>query len=354
MNRTFVTLAGTLVAVMSIMPVSAYHIKPVPGLEYQVNVVTGTVGEVANIPGDWILDNPLLLLCESMGAHGVRNENAISIPGVAMPPLTDPTASASIPLPGIGGLCTTGRNELTGPATDIPAALPGVSDWTKLDVCDSAYVVPALANVVMTPRTVGGSCKSGSSLSIPEVVTNVVAPGSSMGTTTKHGYTATIGAFSCFIPTDGALLAPYVRNDYALYYSERYAWWSYDGDGDYSTPAEEAAYHGHVSVFVDPTASKLGASLLGSVETSAMSGRPTNTIEGFSTLGGLTPLNPEDLDSGCGGSPASTGPVVRAPSDSSVMPSLANQCLDGDDNDGDGSIDALDSNCPPLGPGPNE
>jgi hypothetical protein len=148
------------------------------------------------------------------------------------------------------------------------------------------------------------------------------------GTTDQHGYSVTLGPFSCFVPTDNLpLTGPFVFNDYAVFYSERYAWWTYDGDGSYANAFEESHYHGHLSVFVDMTTSDVGASQLGSVEATATSAPDRSVLfsDEFTPWGGFTPAIREDLDNDCGGSPAGSatvtgGPIVRRPSDPSVDP----------------------------------
>jgi hypothetical protein len=156
-------------------------------------------------------------------------------------------------------------------------------------------------------------------------------------------YTARLGAFQCVIPAANVVTG--ATADYAFYYDRLYAWYSYDpnGDGWYTAGDDsgphtgdgfasdngdgvddappgpfaasavngdgdsdnEDAFHTHVTVFLSTNAAEHNVPpTTGSVITEDVAGLPAGVTD-TSTAGGL--LN------ACGGSPAVSGPVARAP-----------------------------------------
>ena len=263
---------GTAFLLLTLAPASGYHIQ-------------GNYAPSASSPltsGDWALDNSLLIACESDGPNDPRNANAVN-------------------LTGIGGLCTTGRNSVTG--QDPPAAMPGPDNWTRLDICSATTIERGNdAFNGFQQNDCGGAIGS-------------------LGRTDTIGWTAEIGVYSCLVPTAGTVLdtalGALADRDYALYYDELYAWWSYDGEGT------EPGYHGHVSAFPDPGERQYEPTdptnqvLRGSAEAKAMSMSDMAAI--------LAAVHDEstgygDYPNNCGSSPSLTadgnqGPVIVAPSE---------------------------------------
>ena len=307
MTRNLLIGATALTLLASLIPVTAYHID-------------GVAGAGGLTAADWVSDTTGVTLCESAGALDDRND-------------------APVDHFGVNGLCTTGQNDATG---STQAATPTAGTYVKLDVCD------ALTGLAPVGRGAGSACSAGKSLSLLSA-----NPGVTSGRTDVHGFSATVGAFTCFVPTNMESL-PIANVDYALYYDELYADWSYTGSpatapdipderipytpgdavgatmtGDGSSGlvnvlANEDAFHGHATVRPDLSASEPGATHFGSVETSA------GTLPAGTTLSDDSSQSSGGLDNDCGGSPACGsdavtattgttcttmyGPVVRAPS----------------------------------------
>lgn len=271
-------------------------------------VAPGPPAPDALTSADWALGNGNVLLCEGEGAADDRQ-------GALLPAFPSPHA-------GVGGLCTTGRNDATGEAK--PTSAPPAGTYTRLDLCDATTLG---RNGAAGPHAAGGaSCVAGTSLS-------ATGPGLP-GRTDQHGFQAELGVFSCFVPTalpEGSLMPGFASLDYALYYDEAYAWWSHDGDGAY-TPGDapgaphsgdgagglsdnEDAWRGHASIFLDPALSAPGASAVGSAETVAVAATDLPPLSDNASLaiGGV--------DNGCGAPACAAGaanctapanPVFRA------------------------------------------
>lgn len=256
MNKKSMIFAASLLMLASIAPVAAYHITAQPS---QLAPYTSS---------DWVLDPAALLviICESDGVNDPRNPN--------------PAGG----LHGTGGLCTSGRQDYyaDGLANNVVLdgeELPPTSkanktsnatasdDWTQLDVC----------HATLFARTLVGC----------DIAT--------------IGFTAEIGAYSCFVRTSNAAFPASLANpgltpsDRSLYYREQYAWWSYDGN---ATAGEVGpGFHGHVAVFP------------GTINRSTSN---PHLLDGSvfvdDVLGpGANPVN-------CGSSPVGGGPVVMADS----------------------------------------
>ena len=267
----------------ALAPASAYHIDYIDPLLMPAG---GTQ------PGDWTtVGGGLVTTCESNGALDDRN-------------------GRPVPTQGIGGSCTTGRNDASGTLAPT-AATVGAAGWSRLDLC----------SVLTGARTVTGG-----------VVTGNCASG--LGATNQHFFNARVGAFECEVPTQGGVvtdgpvgsLPQTATLDFALYYEEEYAWWSYEDFAPYTTADApggahggtnqattnvESAFHGHVLTYVDMARSSVAASVTGSTEVTAVGGPPT----GLSDLPGG---GAGGVSNHCGGSPSAgpggiQGPVVRAP-----------------------------------------
>lgn len=274
MNRLIIPTATLLLAFSVLAPVSGYHI------------MGNQDGSNANLSsGDWFLASSPIIVCESDGPLDPRNAN--------------PTANA-----GQGGLCSTGQNMVTGVA--MPSTIPSATSVIRLDVC-SATTKARSTTGVLPPPAVRTCAASG-------------------GSTAQHGYTAELGAFSCFVPTDNDVSATGVRRDFALYYRELYAWWTWEWF-DPTSGGSGLYLPGHLSVFPDATVSKPLATTSGSVETAAVAS--STPLTDFSSGFG-TPLNPVDLSNNCDSSPACPpgvdpcssqyGPVIRAPNTDNPVP----------------------------------
>jgi hypothetical protein len=356
--RQLMAGAGLLLLTSALLPAQAYHIDgaAVPG----GNVAGATPTMLTS--ADWeTLPAALFTTCESNGPRDDRLGGAGRN--------------------GFGGLCTTGENDASGLAAPEDAdgnGLPddvGLEDYVHLDVCDTTTVNrntagPFPGNLVGNsgPYLDGGNeCNGLDSVSLSG--DNIQAYFKNPGRTDEHAFTGEVGAFSCAIPTTGAVAGPPVTADFALYYSRLYAWWSYDGDGWY-TPGAGAGnanaelatgpedgestnndngpanplgfsdsvenYHGHATVFVNLGASKGGASLVGSVETFlvddvtlsalGLSDDPALAAGGGGALGNNCGASPSSPPSGGTGAAATCkigtlgcattalGPVLRAPS----------------------------------------
>ena len=286
MNRTQLT-GGIVLLVMAaaLAPASAYHIDYIDPLLMPAG---------GSQPGDWTTAGAgAVTVCESNGPLDDRNSNPV-------------------PTQGVGGSCTTGRNDASGTLAPT-AATVGAAGWSRLDLCS---VLTGARTI--TAGAVSGNCASG------------------LGATNQHFYTARVGAFQCEVPnqggvvTDGPLgsLPQTATADFAFYYQELYAWWSYDGDSSYTTADApgalhggdsdtsdvvdvESAWHGHVTTFI-VQAQSTGGSTTGSTEvTAAAPGGALSDVNGAG-VGGVS--------NNCGGSPSAgpgtppmQGPAIRAP-----------------------------------------
>lgn len=152
-------------------------------------------------------------------------------------------------------------------AGDKRLTLVVANEYVRIDACNTLTLI----------RGAGGPCFDA-----------MMSPG---GRTDEHGWSAEVGAFSCFVPTNREPL-PLSTADFAVYYDRLYAWWSYDGDGWYTdtgTPNtgstldndgpthpntntdDHRGFHGHVAMFIQPTRSMTGHSTTGSAETALQS-----------------------------------------------------------------------------------
>jgi hypothetical protein len=253
MNRGLLAAGGCFLLLAVLSPTAAYHID---------NILVPGPG--AGLPGDWTTaGGSAVIVCESNGPADDRNSNVVSLSGV-------------------GGLCTTGENDATGWGKCVytaPTACPappaaGPEAWIRLDTCTVTAGVRTAP-----PAAVAGTC---------------AAAGGSRATKT---WTAQLGVFQCDVNAAGVTGNPFTTADEGLYYSRLYAWYSYDGDGDYTAGDaagaahtgdgdasnvldNEDAFHGHVAGFISTDASKnVGAGVTGSFEAIAVPDPtdPTNT-----------------------------------------------------------------------------
>lgn len=244
---------GALIVLAGFPTVSGYHIDG----SAAGTCANGAVS-LAATTSDWCIGGAGLIVCETEGSSDDRNTNAASLPGT-------------------GGLCTTGRNDATGNGTAVRKPGNNPTTVTRIDVCQ---------------LTIGqrggpeGGCNLIGGLADPcdraETAANSFAdrPGDC---TDGVQFTLEVGAFGCTIPTqssrytDGAGGQQQHEQDYAGYYDEGYAWWSYDGDGSYTagdaagvamtgdgnlqdndpeptTPGQGSdnvdGFHGHAAVFI--------------------------------------------------------------------------------------------------------
>jgi hypothetical protein len=204
MTRTKIAAAFVLLALAAAGPASAYHMDAID---------TGvSVGAIRLTSADWNA-NGNVIICESLGSLDDRND----APG---------------PLPGLGGLCTTGENWETGVnAHDrvhgvSSASRPDAGDYVKLDTCDKTFYELVAAAIPPLGEGAGASCQP---------LTQEQGP--LIDEQDAYGWTAEVGAFACFIPTYNfsaqGVADPFsfTEVDWALYYDRLYAWWAYDGDG---------------------------------------------------------------------------------------------------------------------------
>jgi hypothetical protein len=300
-------MAMTVVAASA--PVSGYHNIPM-----QVPIpatATTTIDATTLTTTDWTQSSGTgvsVIVCESNGPDDSRL----------------PTDTGQN---GNGGLCTTGRNSATvvdnGVGDELPNSLAdaAAAGYTKIDACSATTVTRAYApasypGTVTVPFIVGNADATRACSFGEEAVTAV------QGVTNEHGWTAEVGIFSCLIPVpaDISTAAPNVVNDYALVYSELYAWWSYDG-------VDDAGFHGHVSMFLSASRAATGASLSGSAEVTPI-GDITATVtfdvtdddvsDNPATTGhdGGSALVAGNTTNNCGASPSEPpsggpGPVMR-------------------------------------------
>jgi len=304
MNTRNISIGIALLMMAAAIPAAGYHIDFFDG-------------SGASEPGDWVVQNPFLIICES---NGVRDDRNYFVAEHA----------------GVGGLCTTGRNDATG--TTEPGSTPDNATWTRLDTCS----VPTLSR----------EAQGGATHMIVDDVCWVNGTAVS-GDTGFVSWSAEIGVYECYVPNVGSAfdygLGALATKDYALYYNELYAWWSYDGPGEYtvndapgadqnggadqltSTTNNTDSYRGHVSMFIDATTAELPVS--GGVPDAnfLISGSAVTTSFAESSPHMKKVLNPANLtDTGltannCGASPSDapnvagepagfhTGPVIVAP-----------------------------------------
>lgn len=212
--------------------------------------------------GDWSIGAPGLAACESDGPDDPRNENVV-------------------PLNGINGLCTTGETFRVGhDASHTGVAPPGVrdtADYTtgmrpgageivRFDLC-TATVVDRFTGTLFS------RCNAAT-----------VGDTGILGTTDDVAFSARVvgtTGMQCLVPVSNHPdpATGLVNQDIALYYDSLFAWWHYDGTGDYTAdtapptrspgdaaPFEEAGYHGHVVAFYDRVESRVGTGATGSAE----------------------------------------------------------------------------------------
>jgi len=280
MHRRLLNHGIAALLVIFLAPASGYHI--------QGNSVDPSGATPLGLTsGDWVIDGSQLIVCESDGE-------------------SDPRNPAPAGHHGTNGLCTTGRNKVTG--EDPPWIMPDRGDWTRLDICNATtWERENDASNGYQQNDCGGS--SGSA-----------------GRTDTIAWVAEVGAYSCFVPTTGTLLDAVLGTlsdrDYALYYEELYAWWSYDLDGT------EPGYHGHVGAFPDVTEHEFDPDdptalvLRGSAEAHNMTTFEMATVlaaanDASSTAG--------DFPNNCDSSPSLTadgnqGPVMAAANVDAVVP----------------------------------
>jgi hypothetical protein len=329
MNRTNTTLVVALASVgllASLAPATAYHNRGVP--TPIPPTASATTDPTANTltSADWTTAAGVLILCESDGP-------APATPASAGAFGTDERNSSPAGQAGQGGLCTTGMNEVTAdtvtdpePASESDATSDG---YIALDVCSATLVNRYEAQNPGSYWPGSGTFYDyATSYGYTPCDGDEVGTGGT-GTITEHGWNAEIGIFSCFIPIAGST-GTTSSDDYALYYDQLYAWWSYDGPNTVS-----GAWHGHASAFIDVSASAAGASATGSTiakQIGTPTLTPTYSAAGFSgysddatlfTGGDATAASPAPLTNNCGASPSSPpsgtatyprGPVFRAPS----------------------------------------
>jgi hypothetical protein len=298
-------LVMAMTAIAASTPVTGYHNTPTA-----VVVAPTGLDENSLTTTDWTQSSGTgvsVIVCESNGPD-------------------DPRLPTDTGQNGNGGLCTTGRNVGTMATADVPdeqseAASAG---YTKVDVC-SATTVNRAINAGFTP---GGEAAGFTfdNADVNPACAGYEVPVSSLtgATTAEHGWTAEVGIFSCLIPVpgDASTALPNVINDYALYYDELYAWWSYDG-------SDNAGFHGHVSMFLSASRSVAGSSLSGSavvtdVDLSALDFTTgTDDISDDSTVAGHSggsALVTDNTTNNCGASPSEApsggpGPVMRLSED---------------------------------------
>jgi hypothetical protein len=196
MNKILFATAAALL--MAVIPVSGTHMDGalVPNLPPLPNVPISDT--------DFVLANPLLILCESKGQNGLTVTLPIVGPVVLIPPgpNPDPVNPSPIAKPGIGGLCYSGQNSGAGPAgTPLDAnqkilkkAKPVKTDLLRLDLC-----------------TVPTNHRPG----LPAVAVATCAAGG--GSTMIWDFDAQLGSFSCR-----------VNGPQSFYYSKLYAWMTWD------------------------------------------------------------------------------------------------------------------------------
>ncbi|MEA3191171.1 MAG: hypothetical protein QOD77_1753 [Thermoplasmata archaeon] len=195
MNKNYIP-AAMLAALMLALPASGYHIVVAPpvlgtaGLGVAIPPAavpyTPVSGPLALNANDFVLANPALLLCESTSPTDPVN-----------PGLSTPGVLEFYNVPGVGGLCYSGRNALSDVSgVALPVAQPAAKTWTEFDLCNELTSSPA-------------PC-----------------------TETGWAYLAELGMFSCFIFAEQSFV-----------YDEAYAWMTWD--------VGVAGGNGHVAAFPD-------------------------------------------------------------------------------------------------------
>jgi len=294
MNKNLLSIGLCLLVAGFATPAAGYHIAAGPTT---VTVTPpGTPNTIAQLSaGDFVAANPLLVLCESNGPTDPINPSGVpQLNGVV-----DVNGQ-----PGIGGLCYSGRNGVTG--TAAPALPVAVGTWTKLDVCTAT-----------TAQRASSACGS-----------------------SGWGYVAQLGVYQCFVPTAPAPLPPvdptvdatlttarsilfaHASVDWAFYYDENYA--------SLTWAAPVTGGNGHVAVFPDVSSSDplalglsaaaaSGSPLVGSVQTSAytipagLSISDTAGADGFNNACGGSPACPPSPPAATTTCSTPDGPVFRAP-----------------------------------------